>query len=72
MKERKDFPFTAKKGLLDLIRHWKEQILANQEALYSLGAEAHTLKYNLLSAETMRLYHCVVEAQELLLEVSDE
>ena len=58
--------------LLDLIGRWKEQILINQETLYSLGAEAHTLKYNLLSAETLRLYHCVVEAQELLLEVSDE
>ena len=58
--------------LLDLIGHWKEQILDNQEELYSPGAEAHTLKYNLLSAETMRLDHCVVEAQELLLEASDE
>lgn len=58
--------------LLDLIGQWKDQITANQEALYSLGAEAHSLKYNLLSAETMQLYRCVVEAQELLLEASDE
>ena len=58
--------------LLDLIGQWKDQITTNQEALYSLGAEAHSLKYNLLSAETMQLYRCVVEAQELLLVVSDE
>lgn len=57
-----------KDKLLRLILTWKREVSDNQEMLYELGEKAHTLQYNLLSTETLSLYRCIVQAQEILLE----
>ena len=54
--------------LIALLAYWKEELHNLHCDLYAKGEEGHSLHYNVLSAEALRLSMCINDLQDTLLQ----
>ena len=54
--------------IIKLLSDWNEELHNLHCDLYAKGEEGHSLHYNVLSAETLRLSMCINELQAALIE----
>ena len=54
--------------MIKLLADWKEELHNLHCGLYAKGEEGHSLHYNVLSAEALRLSMCINELQAALIQ----